>query len=388
MAVYKRGNVWWYQFYFAGRKIQESAKTPRKTVAKAAEDRRRAELERALAGLPVESTETRINRVSDSVATYLKHYPSNHRAQSVRFAKQRLVHVERLLGSLLVIDLTEDRIRDYIATRLKEKAGGRTVNMELGELSRALGNKWSVLWPRVRKLEENHDIGRALSPEEEQSLLKAASSGVTSVRNPGLYAFIKIALTTGMRSGEIAGLTWGQIDFGAGIITVGKAKTRGGTGRQIPMNADVRGALEIHAAWYANPKRFGEIRPEWHLFPTRSTQPNEKQARPLDPMRPVLSIKTAWGELRKAAGVQCRLHDLRHTAATKMAEAGVPESTMLAIMGHMSRAMLERYSHVRMAAKRTAVESLALTTTVATVEESSEPVATKSPTVADSAMIN
>ena len=41
-----------------------------------------------------------------------------------------------------------------------------------------------------------------------------------------------------------------------------------------------------------------------------------------------------------------------------MAEAGVPESTMLAIMGHMSRAMLERYSHIRLEAKRQAVEAL------------------------------
>ena len=46
-------------------------------------------------------------------------------------------------------------------------------------------------------------------------------------------------------------------------------------------------------------------------------------------------------ERERREGVQCRLHDLRHTTATKMAEAGVPESTMLAIMGHMSRAMLE-----------------------------------------------
>ncbi len=43
-----------------------------------------------------------------------------------------------------------------------------------------------------------------------------------------------------------------------------------------------------------------------------------------------------------------------------MAEAGAPESTMLAIMGHMSRAMLERYSHIRMAAKRESVKSLEL----------------------------
>jgi hypothetical protein len=44
-----------------------------------------------------------------------------------------------------------------------------------------------------------------------------------------------------------------------------------------------------------------------------------------------------------------------------MAEAGVPESIMVALMGHMSRAMLERYSHLRMAAKREAVEWLGLT---------------------------
>ncbi|MBL8294001.1 MAG: tyrosine-type recombinase/integrase [Bryobacterales bacterium] len=65
--------------------------------------------------------------------------------------------------------------------------------------------------------------------------------------------------------------------------------------------------------------------------------------------------------MRKKAKVECRWHDLRHTVCTKMAEAGVPESTMLAIMGHMSRAMLERYSHIRMHAKREAVEALNFT---------------------------
>jgi hypothetical protein len=50
----------------------------------------------------------------------------------------------------------------------------------------------------------------------------------------------------------------------------------------------------------------------------------------------------------KRAGVKCRLHDMRHTVATKMAEAGTPEITMLALLGHMSRAMLEPYSHIHM----------------------------------------
>ena len=79
-----------------------------------------------------------------------------------------------------------------------------------------------------------------------------------------------------------------------------------------------------------------------------------------DPTRPITDISSAWDSLRERAGVKCRLHDMRHTVATKMAEAGTPESTMLSLLGHMSRAMLERYSHIRMAAKRTAVEALSL----------------------------
>ena len=91
----------------------------------------------------------------------------------------------------------------------------------------------------------------------------------------------------------------------------------------------------MHANWFTS--RFGESRPELYLFPFGKPTPN-------DPTRCITDVSGAWDALRKRARVQCRLHDLRHTAATKMAEAGVPESTMLALMGHMSRAMLERYS--------------------------------------------
>ena len=71
------------------------------------------------------------------------------------------------------------------------------------------------------------------------------------------------------------------------------------------------------------------------------------------------SPKAAW-ELRKETKVSCRLHDLRHTFATHLAENGGSESTTLALMGHMSRAMLERYSHIRIAAKRSAVAGVVL----------------------------
>jgi integrase len=200
------------------------------------------------------------------------------------------------------------------------------------------------------------DVGRALSAEEEERLLKAAGADSSPNRNPMLYTFVRTALATGMRSGEIISMMWSQIDLVNNIITVGRAKTSSGTGRQIPMNATLQAVIETHASWYLN--RFKAVRPEWYLFPGRVGKPQAGSARPLDPARPTTTIKTSWETLRVKANVQCRLHDLRHTAATKMAEAGVPESTMLAIMGHMSRAMLERYSHIRMAAKRTAVQAL------------------------------
>jgi hypothetical protein len=70
------------------------------------------------------------------------------------------------------------------------------------------------------------------------------------------------------------------------------------------------------------------------------------------------SMKSAWTTCRKAAGVWCRLHDLRHTFISGLAEAGVLESTMKAIAGWMSAMMLERYSHTRAKAKREAVNKL------------------------------
>jgi hypothetical protein len=53
-----------------------------------------------------------------------------------------------------------------------------------------------------------------------------------------------------------------------------------------------------------------------------------------------------------------RLHDLRHCAITKLAETQASDQTIMGIAGHVSREMLEHYSHVRIAAKRAALEAI------------------------------
>ena len=58
------------------------------------------------------------------------------------------------------------------------------------------------------------------------------------------------------------------------------------------------------------------------------------------------------------AGLTVRFDDLRHTCSTKLAESQASEQTIMAIAGHPTRAMLEHYSHIRMAAKRAALEGI------------------------------
>ena len=365
MAVFKRGKVWWYEFIFAGRRVRESAKTSRKTIAGEAEKSRRLELEKAHAGVPASETpRDRIRTVNVALAAYRKAYPVNHREKSVQVVNERSVHLEKHMGQLLMPDLTQERITRYMIDRKAEGVSNRTVNLELSVLSRAIGHAFKLLWPKLKRLEERQDIGRALSAAEEQAIVDAAARSRSRLIEP----FVRIALYTGMRRDEIRLLRWSQIDFEKKNITVGtKAKTEAGRGRVIPIGPMLEAILSAHASWYA--ATFGPLLPEWYAFPFC------RRAKPIDPTRPVTSLKKAWGSVCDKAGVQCRIHDLRHTVCTKMAEAGVPEGTMLDIMGHMSAAMLCRYSHIRQAAKVEAMQAIESRSAF------SVGVPTKSPTV-------
>jgi hypothetical protein len=72
----------------------------------------------------------------------------------------------------------------------------------------------------------------------------------------------------------------------------------------------------------------------------------------------VTTLKTAWRNLRKKAKVSGRWHDNRHTLVTELAESGASDQTIMDIAGHVSKQMLKHYSHIRMEAKRAALESI------------------------------
>jgi integrase len=339
----RQSKVYWYDFTYLGQRIRESAKTTRRSVAENAEYERKKSLEIAATdgGKIQVIRQKRLRRVSKALEDYQKAYAVTHRPKSIETTRERAAHLLRHLGEVIAADLTPEKILGYIATRKAEKVSNRTINMEISVLSRAM----EMRFEDVRRLEENRDVGRALEEEEEERLLDAAARSQSKV----LYTVVKIALATGMRHDEIRLLKMTQFDFEKKHVVVGKAKTKGGDGRVIPFGPDLEAVLKTYLNRYA--EYFGAAhQPDWYLFPFSNRR------RLVDPTRPIATFMRAWDSARTAANVQCRFHDLRHTFCTKLAEdPTIGEETMKSIMGHMSRAMLERYSHIRMHAKRAAI---------------------------------
>jgi integrase len=343
----RTGNVWWYEFVFAGRRIRESAKTTRKTIAKEAEKKRHLELEQGFNA--VEDTRgERIRTLRELATEYLESYKVRHR--SATFAQYALGHVMRLVGSQMVVDINEQVVKDYQTARLKEQASPKTINEEVGFLLRVLGDQGDTIRARLRrqkalKLRTASAVGKAYTPEQKTAMLSAARAA----KSPAVYPALMLALNAGMRDAEIRNLRWDRVDLLREFLAVGDSKTEAGEGRTIPLNSSLLLALKDYTKWYTH--RFGTIRPEWFVFPWG-------KPRPSDPTRPMVTLKTAWGNVRKKAGLTGRWHDNRHTFITELAESGVPDEVIRDLAGHVSKQMLRHYSHIRMEAKRKALEGL------------------------------
>jgi len=345
----KTQKVWWYHFNFAGRHIQESSKSTRKTIAVDAEKKRKLELERSFNGIE----DTRLDRVrsiSEIAVEFLQGYRLRN-PRSATFAEYATGHVKRLLGKMLMVAMSDATVTGYQTNRLKESASAKSVNEEVGFLLRMLGEQGDFIRAKLKrqhalKLTVHSDVARAFTSEEKAALLAAARLR----RSPAIYPALMLALHVGLRDAEIRGLQWGRIDLHTAVATVGDSKTEAGQGRTIPLNSDVLAALVEHSKWFL--KKFGATQPDWYVFPFGKPQPT-------DPTKPMATLKTSWAKVKADACVTGRWHDNRHTFITDLAESGeAGDETIRDMAGHVSKQMLKHYSHIRMQAKRRAVDSL------------------------------
>jgi integrase len=155
-----------------------------------------------------------------------------------------------------------------------------------------------------------------------------------------LRPLVLIALNTGLRRGELLGLTWEAVNFPAKLLTVTSATAKSGHTRRIPLNGE---ALAVLKAWHDRQAKPGA---DALVFPGHE---GERMAR----------IDTSWRSLMKVAGLKdFRLHDCRHHFASSLVQAGVDLYTVKELLGHSEIAMTERYSHLAPDNLRRAVEIL------------------------------
>jgi integrase len=364
MCVFKNGAFYHYEFVLDGRRHRGSTGTADRDEAVREESRQRDRLEKSYSQVIEE--EGRVERrktIQFAADEFLTDYRAKH--QSATFAEYALGHVTAMLGASLVVEITPKVVKRYQADRLHEKAGPKTINDEVQLLLRLCGEQGALIRATLRrdkamKLPLPPSPGRPYSAEEKARMLVEARK----LRTPQMHAALALDLNTGLRDKELREIRWEQIDLvHKKALTVGKSKTDAGTGRVIPLNETAIAAMEAHAAWYA--RRFGACRPEWYVFAFGSPLP-------ADPTRPITSFKTAWIKVRQKAGVRGRWHDNRHTLVTELAEGGAGDEVIMSIAGHVSRSMLSRYSHVRMEAKRRALDEVAARQRAAEEERQNE----------------
>lgn len=351
MSVFKNGRFYHYEFFLDGRRHRGSTGTANKPQAIQEERRQRERLAKNYSQvIEEEAREQQRKTIQQAADEFLIEYKAKH--DCATFAVYALRHVTDLVGGKLVLEVTPTVVRRYQTSRLAENAGPKTINDEVLLLLRLCGDQGDLIRAKLRrekamKLALPPSPGRAYTADEKARMLVEAAK----LRSKNMYPALVVDLNCGLRDKELRELRWKQIDLvHKKQLTVGRSKTDAGTGRVIPLNDTVLVALKAHAAWYI--RRFDECKPEWYVFPAGKGQPS-------DPTRPVTTLKTAWTKVREKAKVVGRWHDNRHTLVTELAESGAGDEVIMSIAGHVSRAMLSRYSHVRMEAKRRALDEIA-----------------------------
>ena len=244
--------------------------------------------------------------------------------------------------------ITAASIAEFQRVRHEAGIANRTINMDVGVLSRVLkfSGRWRFLADHVRPLPEHRQIiGRALTPEEQRRLFVAAA------RNPDwehVYCAAVVAANTSMRPMEVKHLRRCDVDLHKKVAVIRRSKNQS-SHRILPLNAS---ALKALGRMVERLDQLGFVESHHYLWPVC-------QWGKIDPTRSLRKWDTAWRALREEAGLPgLRFHDLRHTVITELAEMGVADHVMESITGHLSRKMLEQYSHVRIDAKRKALDAL------------------------------
>ena len=345
MALIKRGKTWHTHFFVDGQRFRQSLQTSDWREAQKREKQLMAQASQGrLAPLNHQFSKLTFEEAgAKNLAERIAHLAP----RSVQTERERLRPLCAAFGPIKVTRISVEMVRTYMAERKASNVANKTINLELGVLRCVMkrAKLWHLYADEIKPLPVHTQIGRAMTLEEKLRLAKTAAMK-PEWQNARLA--MVLALNTTMRACEIKALRWYDVDFLAGTVTIRKSKTEAGH-RMIPLNED---ALCAMRELYRRASAIGGTHPDHYVFPACENGH-------FNPTTPQKSWRSAWRSLRKAAGViALRFHDLRHHAITELAESQASDATIMAIAGHVSRQMLEHYSHVRLELKRKALDGL------------------------------
>lgn len=239
-----------------------------------------------------------------------------------RFKSYRLVHLSPEL-------IAKERQHLLNTPSVRDKARGpATVNRYIAALSSVFSYacrelRWIDENPcfNLIKLKEPPGRNRVLTVDEMGKLLEESKKS----KSPYLLPIILLAMTTGMRRGEIVNLDWPDVDLEKGVAHL--RDTKNGTPRSVPLAQPVIEELE---------KIYKNRNPAKNkVFASRTTFGT-------------IDIKKAWySVLKKTQILDFTFHDLRHTFATLATELGASHLELATAMGHKTLQMLLRYTHMQ-----------------------------------------
>jgi integrase len=273
-------------------------------------------------------------------------------------------HATPALGTLPLEQVTPRHLQQLYSEMVKAGSGQGTVLQTHAVIHRAL--KQAVLWnliPRnpadaVNRPKPHRQEMQTLSPEQARKLLEAA-------RGDRLEALYVIALTTGMRLGELLGLRWKDVDLDQGVVHVQVTLQRTKAGFEFvqPKTRHSRRQVLLTGAALEALQRHRESQTAAALLKS-DVWHNEHDAvftnltgGPLDGTH---VLRHCFRPLLKRARLpEIRFHDLRHTAATLLLGLGTNPKIVSEMLGHSAITItLDLYSHVTPTMQRDAVSSL------------------------------
>jgi integrase len=338
-GIYKRGNVYWIRYAgLDGRIIRESSHSSKLKEAGDLLIGRRNEIKE---GKEPEVKKRIVNHTFNELAEqYLKWAERQRSFQSKKYFINQLV---RDFGLIPLRQFNSMLLEQYQTERLQKGNKPATANRLLATLKHMFTKavEWDMVGDetlkRIRKakfLEENNRRLRYLSKEECEALINACDSHLRPIVVCGLH--------TGMRKGEILGLTWDRVDLNNGFILLDK--TKNGERREIPINQTLRETLlELFRGTKDRPRRIDVN----HVFYDPAT---EKSCRSIKKTFPLAC--------RRAKITDFRFHDLRHCFASHLVMAGQDITTVKELLGHKTLTMTLRYAHLAPSHKVKAVEVL------------------------------